>query len=173
MFDTKTIGPLLYFDANFEGHSAVNSRAEQVNRDYYAKARQLDQQHNGVLEGAIGPVEQILMTYGINGKVRGTAVGTFGECSTDFHELRKFITTVLADKEIAGTNVEIGEVKGRIAKRFLSRMGHTIHRGWARLLLGRIPIIRKACVLEAAFDQVMEDRQVDEEEDFMQLNLSQ
>jgi hypothetical protein len=112
-----------------------------VNIDYYAKAKQLDHQFNGTAMDGIGPVQQVLKTFGINGKVRGLGVGTFAECSVDFHELRKFIATVLADKEVTGTNIPVEDVKGRIARSFLSVIGHTIHRGWARLLLGRIPII--------------------------------
>jgi hypothetical protein len=142
LFDTKTIGPLYYFDQRAEGHWAVNKRAEEVNRDYYSKAKHLDLQFNHTEDGMIGPVQQILLSYGVNGVVRGTAVGTFGECSRDFHELRKFITVVLADKEVSGTNLTVSEAKGRVAKKFISVMGHTIHRGWARLLLGRIPIIQ-------------------------------
>jgi hypothetical protein len=173
MFDTKTIGPLHYFSNTFEGHSAVNKRAEEVNREYYAKAKQLDREHNGVLPGEVGPVEQILRSYGINGQVRGTVVGTFGECSTDFHELRRFITTVLADKEINGTNLVISDVKGRIAKRFLAVMGHTIHRGWSRLLLGRIPIIRKQGNQEGAAGNGGDEEDEEDIQMFTHLNLSQ
>ena len=138
LVDTKTIGPMSYFSERAEGHFVVNKRAEEVNREYYSHARALDTQFNNTEPNTIGPVQQILRSYGANGKVVGLAIGTFAECSSDFHNLRKFVASVLADKDVLGTNITVGEVKGRIAKKFFAIMGHTIHRGWARLLLDRI-----------------------------------
>ena len=63
---------------------AVDKRANELNSEYLAKARQTDQNYCGTAQGQVGPVESKLTTLG---RVHGIVVGAFGEASDDLHSL--------------------------------------------------------------------------------------
>ena len=62
----------------------VDKRAEQLHQEYVEKARRADQQHGGVEQGVVGPVERKLLTFP---KVEGIVFGNWGETSQATHHL--------------------------------------------------------------------------------------
>ena len=62
----------------------VDKRAEQLHHEYVEKARRADQQHGGVEQGVVGPVERKLLTFP---KVEGLVFGNWGEASQATHQL--------------------------------------------------------------------------------------
>ena len=62
----------------------VDKRAEQLHHEYVEKARRADQQHGGVEQGVVGPVERKLLTFP---KVEGIVFGNWGEASQATHQL--------------------------------------------------------------------------------------
>ena len=69
---------------------AVDKRAADLHKEYVGKAKAADQLYGGVEEGAVGPVENKLLSLG---HVKGLVFGNFGECSEDTHNLLAAMAT--------------------------------------------------------------------------------
>ena len=84
-------------------------RADKVHVEYLAKARALDRKWCGtpVGQGAIGPIEQRLVSYG---RVAGVVFGYFGEMSKDATDLLTFAAGEIAartwEKESSSTSLD-------------------------------------------------------------------
>ena len=120
---------------------SVDKRANEVSRDYYRAARDLDRKHNHSIDGECGPIEQRLRDYGQLGKVIGLAVGAFGECSDDTHKLMQFIANKMSHQLADGTLHNDSDFLSASKKSLIRKWGLTIHRGWARVLIDRIAIL--------------------------------
>ena len=55
--------------------TAAERRQAKVSEDYYKVARELDERFHGTMPDVIGPVQQELRSYGVNGRVLGFVVG--------------------------------------------------------------------------------------------------
>jgi hypothetical protein len=146
LIDVKMVSPgLRYSDRAFNHQEIVNKRANVVNGEYYASAKALDRKYNGTIEDDVGPVQSILLTYGNQGKVVGFGFGTFGECSDDVTQLLDLLVDVDAQLHAIGTHTPSSSFLSASRKRFTTKLGHAIHRGWSKVLLERIPLLIKGC----------------------------
>jgi hypothetical protein len=146
LIDVKMVSPgLRYSDRVSNRQDVVNKRANEVNGEYYASAKALDQKFNGTIGNDIGPVQSILLTYGNQGKVVGFGFGTFGECSDDVNQLLDLLVNMDAQLHAIGTTTPISNLLSASRKRFVTKLGHAIHRGWSKVLLERIPLLIEGC----------------------------
>jgi hypothetical protein len=141
LFDIKTIAPGDTYKAEAArrpgtGTYAVNQRAKKVHSEYIKKAKNIDKR-SGAIEGEVGRVERELKTYGKNGQVQGLVFGPFGECSDEVEELLKFIAVHQSRKYIDGSNMDPVKAVGIALNQLRMRVGLMVHRGWARVLIGR------------------------------------
>ena len=67
-----------------EAARAVDKRAGELNAEYQAKTKHMDQTYCGTPRDTIGPVE---LKLGSLGRVHGIVIGAFGEASEDLHSL--------------------------------------------------------------------------------------
>jgi hypothetical protein len=142
LVDVKLVTPgLRYTNGAFMGQEVVNSRAEYVNTEYYASARAIDFKYNGTPAGEVGPVQSVLTTYGDQGKVIGFAFGTYGECSYHIADLVGLMVDMEIQRQAAGTNSTPNTFKSASLRRFVTKIGHMIHRGWSKVLIERIPLL--------------------------------
>jgi hypothetical protein len=125
-----------YPAAASEVGAVVNKLAVDIDHKYHKRARDLDSKL-GTPDGAKGPFERELDSYGLNGKVVVPVVGAFAEMSTDVHSIADFIALVQAEKYCSFYNESLADAKGMLMQRLYRTLGLTAHLGWARLLLDR------------------------------------
>jgi hypothetical protein len=142
LVDVKIVTPgLRYTMAPFIGQAVVNARADYVNTEYYSSARALDFRFNGTQRDEVGPVQSVLATYGDRGKVIGFVYGTFGECSYHVTQLVDLMADMDTQRQAAGTNSTPSSFKSTSLRRFVTKLGFMIHRGFSKILLERIPLL--------------------------------
>ena len=122
---------------------AVDKRANELNSEYLAKARQTDQNYCGTAQGQVGPVETKLTTLG---KVHGIVVGAFGEASDDLHSLIHHLAAsrVQYAGPQKGRRGQLRSVEAEItlSTSFLRKtLSVCAVRGQARVLLGRLDVM--------------------------------
>jgi hypothetical protein len=163
--DIKTLGPgKAYLKRNMDQQLPVNSRQDQVNREYHTNAKSLDRRFNGVSEdGEIGPIENEIRQFGHNGKVIGLVVGNYAEGSLYLHQLVEFISKHEAfnQQQIFGQSSEDRNFSRlKCSKKIINLWGLTFHRGWARLLIERTALLIRKDIFNTDQDGV-----TDEEDD--------
>ena len=119
----------------------VDVRAEEVAREYFARARSLDREHNGTAEGDVGPVEAALRQYTGGYGAVGLVFGAYGECSAGVVELMQMLA-----KKLAENWRQMGAVSKEVAysyalRRLRERWGLTALREMARLRLRRLSAV--------------------------------
>jgi hypothetical protein len=113
-----------------------DTRADKVHAEYLAKARHLDRKWCGtpIGQGAIGPVEQRLVSYG---RVAGVVFGYFGEMSKDACGLLTFAAGEIAartwEKESSCTSLDAASAV--MKRRLTQNWGVTSAREVARIKL--------------------------------------
>ena len=146
LVDIKMVSPgMRYSDRAFNHQEVVNKRAHQVNGEYFTSAKALDRKYNGTIGDDIGPVQSILLTYGNQGKVIGFAFGTFGKCSQDVIQLIDLLIDIDAQLHAVGSNIPSSNFMSSSRKKFITKLGHALHRGWSKILLERIPLLIEGC----------------------------
>ena len=122
---------------------ARDKRANELNGEYIAKARNTDRQYCGTPQGTTGPVETKLATLG---EVKGVVVGAFGEGSEDLHSLIHHLA--FSRVRVAGPQkgrrgqVRTEEAELALTTSFLRRTLSVVGvRAQSRLLLGRLEVI--------------------------------
>ncbi len=138
LFDVKTVSPGKRYHVA-DTSTVADKRASEVSPAYYRVARALDIKHNGTQPGTCGPVEARLREFGQLGKVIGIAIGAYGECSSDVYALRDFIACKMSSMRADGTIHNNRDFVGMSRKTITRKWGLSIHRGWARVLIDRIP----------------------------------
>ena len=138
LVDIKTLaGGLAYQTNSTQFNNAVSKRQIRVNADYHNTARRLDTRlHNSPAETS-GPFTTILNSFGVNGRVLGPVIGIFGEASTDLREIRDLITHSLARDRCDLFHCTIDQAIGLYENTVNRTWGHSIARGWSRLILDR------------------------------------
>ena len=142
IIDVKTVSARqdFYMDGSTTPGSAVEKRQSQVNRDYFNTAKKLDTNlHGTTADTAPGPFTKVLLAYGNeNNRVLGPTVGFFGEASSDLNKLRDLVCAGLAERHIAHYRCELEQAKGLHRHLLNHKWGHTIKRGWAKVILTRL-----------------------------------
>ena len=105
-----------YPAAASEVGAVVNKLAVDIDHKYHKRARDLDSKL-GTPDGAKGPFERELDSYGLNGKVVVPVVGAFAEMSTDVHSIADFIALVQAEKYCSFYNESLADAKGMLMQR--------------------------------------------------------
>jgi hypothetical protein len=142
LIDVKMVSPgARYLQHAFVNQEVVNTRADEVNKEYYRSAKSLDRKFNGTVGDDVGPVQGLLSTYGHQGKVIGFGFGTFGECSRHVGQLIDLMVDVDAQRQAVGSNNAPSHFKSSSHRRFTTKLGHAIHRGWAKVLLERVSLL--------------------------------
>ena len=85
-----------------------------------------------------GPFVSTLHEYGNGGRVLGPAIGAFGEASSDLGSLRDLCAHELAAKDVEYYRMSHGQARALYRPQLNRKWGHTIARGWARLILDRL-----------------------------------
>jgi len=105
----------------------------------------------------IGPVQNELMKYGDNGKVRVVglvfgAFGAFGDCSSSVHDLINLIARQRANQKAEETNTPIDEALGKSRYLIRIKLCLFIAREWARVLLDRLSAVANRRYLSVGED---------------------
>ena len=140
LIDVKTLAAGQCYQANSHNFgSAVEKRQVQVNTDYHATAKRLDTRLHGTPLGERGPFTRTLFEYGNGGgRVLGPVVGAFGEASTDLGNLRDLCAQELASRHIEYFRMTNDQAQALFRHQLNRKWGHTIARGWSRLILDRL-----------------------------------
>jgi hypothetical protein len=139
LIDVKTLGAGQVYHSNSRNFgNAVDKRQAQVNTDYHATALRLDSRLHGTLPGERGPFTRTLFEYGAEGRVLGPVVGAFGEASSDLRSLRDLCAHELAAKHVEHFRMTNDQARCLFRHQLNRKWGHTIARGWARLILDRL-----------------------------------
>jgi len=140
LIDVKTLGAGQAYKSNSQSFgNAVSKRQVQVNTDYHATARRLDSRLHSTLPSERGPFKRILCEYGgAGGRVLGPVVGAFGEASSDLSLLRDLCASEMAQKHIEYFRMTVNQALGLFRHQLNRKWGHTIARGWSRLILDRL-----------------------------------
>ena len=139
LVDVKTLGAgQAYHSNSLTFGNAVETRQTKVNSDYHASARRLDSRLHGTQSSERGPFESTLFEYGNGGRVLGPVVGAFGEASSDLGSLRDLCAHELAAKHVEYYRMTHGQARALYRHQLNRKWGHTIARGWARLILDRL-----------------------------------
>ena len=126
----------------------VARRAEAVNGEYAAKARELDARHCGTARGFIGPVEAKLRSHG---PIRGLVFGAWSEASPAAHALLDAAIAVGARRHWRSmTCTSPDQARGVLAWLLHRRWGVTAARENARLLLSRLACVGSGAAAAAA-----------------------
>ena len=140
LLDVKTLhyGASTYPPSEERCH-AVARRAAAVNSEYLHKARALDRQLLGVQNGATGPVEQKLRSFG---HVRGLVFGSWGEGSADItwllHQIAEWGSVHGCH---LGAHRDTDVVRGILIGALQRRWGILAARANAQLLLDRLAFV--------------------------------
>ena len=89
-----------------------------------------------VQTGSPGPVESELNTYN-SGKVLGLVAGAYAELPSAFHVIIDLIASQLADEHPQFFDIDHGTCKSIFLQQARRSLGLALHRGWAKLMLGR------------------------------------
>ena len=134
--DHKTLSPCLSYVTNkTEPHHAVNKRSRGVETHYKRTAKKLDEKLG--YDTTKGPVTEKLEEYN-EGKVLGLVIGAFGEHSDTFTLVADLIARGMANEHQRYYEVTPEEAKAIYLPQIRKELGHTAHRGWARVLSDRI-----------------------------------
>ena len=113
----------------------VAARQAGVAPDYLKRAARIDEL-NGHPPGPDGPM--ITVPKGHNGGwVRVFVMGAFAEMPGDVSCICGIIAHELARAHVSYNDDDAKRTRGMYIQRIQKAWGHTAHRGWARLLLGR------------------------------------
>ena len=136
----KTLGAGQAYKSNSQSFgNAVSKRQVQVNTDYHATARRLDSRLHDTLPSERGPFKRVLSEYGgAGGRVLGPVVGAFGEASSDLSLLRDLCASEMAQKHVEYFRMTVNQALGLFRHQLNRKWGHTIARGWSRLILDRL-----------------------------------
>ena len=115
--------------------ASVQKRADEVHEDYHTTAKKLDAKL-GTDADATGAVETEMSSYN-SGRVSGLVVGAFSEVSMQVRDLADLVACELNDEHLALFDDAMNESKQMSTQRIRRSIGLTVHRGWAKLLLGR------------------------------------
>ena len=110
-------------------------RQAEVARDYLKRAARIDEL-SGYPPGSDGPMATALKRYN-GGRVLVFVVGAFTEMSEDVSRICDITAHDLARTPVSYYNDDAKHTKGMCRQRIQKALGHTAHRGWARLLLNR------------------------------------
>ena len=113
----------------------VAARQAEVARDYLKRAARIGKL-NGHPPGTDGLMVTALEGHN-GGQVLVFVMGAFAEMSGDASRNCDIIAHELAQTHVPYYNGDAKRTKGMYRKRIQKAWGHTAHRGWARLLLGR------------------------------------
>jgi hypothetical protein len=124
---------------------AVERRQHVVHKEYHKKAGDIDRDFNDHPDDAAfgpanaGPVKRKLAEFG---RIRGLAVGAFGEVSSDVGELTDRIAYVGAKRNWRemGCGNEV-EARGQLKQMIRHKVGIEAVRGNANLLLDRVSVV--------------------------------
>jgi len=137
--DIKTLAPgAIYVSCDAESAHAVARRQKEVKREYFKKAEKLDRKFHNTPPGTVGPFSRVLRDYGVQGEVLGLVVGAFGEVSQDVHHLRDVVAEKLVEIHTSYFKIPTNRAKSFVVNLLTRKWGHSIARGWARLLLERL-----------------------------------
>jgi hypothetical protein len=137
--DIKTLAPgAIYVSGDTESAHAVARRQKEVKREYSKKAEKLDRKFHNTPPGTVGPFSRVLRDYGVQGEVLGLVVGAFGEVSQDVHHLRDVVAEKLVEIHTSYFKIPTNRAKSFVVNLLTRKWGHSIARGWARLLLERL-----------------------------------
>ena len=114
---------------------SVEKRQKQVSPAYHAVARSLDAELDSQ-PGSPGPVDSELSTF-ISGKVLGLVTSTYAELPSAFHVIADPIASELADEHLQFFDIDHGMCKSIFLQQVRRGLGLALHRGWAKLTLGR------------------------------------
>ena len=144
LLDVKTLGPGQCYRKNWQ-QQPVEARQNQVNTEYYRHARELDAKFQ-----TDGKVENRLKSYGKDGTVGGLVCGAFGECSSHMHQLATLVSKHQTAIQASGLHEdEARYLRAKNERSIKNLWGLTIHREWARLLIGRTALlVRKELITE-------------------------
>ena len=84
---------------------AVDRRESTLQREYVDKARRVDKDYGGTLDGHIGRVERELAKFGT---IQGLVFGAWGEASKGVHEL----VETLANCRVRSQSIQSGKEQG-------------------------------------------------------------
>ena len=111
-------------------------RQKEVKKEYSKKAEKLDRNFHNTPPGT--PFSRVLRDYGVQGEVLGLVVGAFGEVSQDVHHLRDVVAEKLVEIHTSYFKIPTNRAKSFVVNLLTRKWGHSIARGWARLLLERL-----------------------------------
>ena len=119
------------------GHAlAVETRAAAVHTEYQRKAKAIDQKYNNTAEGATGPVERHLRSFG---RVGGLVVGAFAEASKDLLSLLHETAALGAQRSWRDMGARsVDEAAGLLYTKLRRNLGIAAARARARLLIDRV-----------------------------------
>jgi len=122
------------------GHAlAVETRAAAVHTEYHHKAKTIDRRYNGTEDGATGPVERHLRSFG---RVGGLVVGAYAEASKDLLNLLRDTATLGAQRcwrDMGARSVD--EAAGLLYTKLRRNLGIAAARARARLLIDRVTLV--------------------------------
>jgi hypothetical protein len=119
-------------------NGVVNKRQAEVNGTYHRTAATLDTRLHSTPQGTRGPFAEILSQYGIEGRVLGPVVGVFGEASSDLVSLRDLCVHEQERRYREWIRCPPSQSKGLFTHGISRLWGHSISRGWSRLILDRL-----------------------------------
>ena len=120
---------------NHKDMPPIAARQAKVARDYLKRAARIDEL-NGHPPGSDGQIVAALKKHN-GGRVLVFVVGAFAEMPEDLSRICDIIAHDLARTHVSYYNDDAKRTKGMYMKRIQKALGHTAHRGWARLLLDR------------------------------------
>ena len=139
--DVKTLAPgTLHKSSSKTFASAVEKRQARVKVEYSTHAASLDRKYHNTRSGpgvTAGPFASTLLDFGKDGEVLGLVVGAFGEASQDVHSLRDCIALELAKEYSLFLRTDVNKAHALFTSQLNRKWGHTIARGWARLVVER------------------------------------
>ena len=139
LVDFKTLGAGDCYKKDFKDFGrAVSERQKQVSIDYHNTAIFLDRKLHGTTEDTRGPFQKVLLEYGVNGRVLGPVVGFFGEVSSDIIDIRDLCAQELAKRHKEIFKCGQAQAVGMFTHQLNRRWGHSVARGWSRLVLSRL-----------------------------------
>jgi len=111
------------------------ARQAEVARDYLKRAARIEEL-NGHPPGSDGPMATALKRHNW-GRVLVFEMGAFTEMSGDVSRICDITAQDLSRTHVSYYNDDAKRTKGMYRERVQKALGHTAHRGWARLLLDR------------------------------------
>ena len=128
--------------------AAVGRRARALPGEYAGKARGLDRQFCGTVDGEAGPVERHLMSFGV---VRGLVFGAWGEASPDTELLLSHVAATGAERHWRSMGCpDPLQARGALAWLLRRRWGMTALRENARLKLERLEFVGRGVAAAVA-----------------------